>query len=1049
MITGLILALILSVTTIEMQDSTSAQLIRSGNEALSTFQFEEARGYFQRALVMAGRENDQRKKLTAELRISTVDSKLYHFEPAINRASRVYEKSAELADTLCMIQALELIGSNYYQKRDLESALTWLTAYHELAAAAGNDDHLTNSLITLARVYNRMMQPERALETYHKSLEISVARRDTSRIISAYSEIAKQYSDSHHYRKSLEYAYKALKLSENMGNDLRMSTQLHNMATTYGMMGDFVTELQYATRALEIRRRHQSPSQISIALYNIAGMYYRAGQFEMALKLNQECLEIERQYSRPYEIIYTLTQNSSILEMLGRQDEARQYARDAIELGLEHKLWERILFPYRNLARSYITDHQPEKALAEISRALELTDSTGHDTYINELYMLRGNAYNLLGRHEEALQSYRTAFAYTRITEERETPPVYYFQIARGFRHTGSDSAFVYAREFIERTGRHRENFRMSAGMRAGFMSRFIEHYHEIARWHLEDRDDTQTAYGIIELARARTFAENVADAAVDFSSLIDEDLQIELQKAVSDLRAAEARYSRLRTEEAARNLRDAGLAHEVAISRIRSASDLFDRFHDPEPLSLDRARKLIGLNTAVISYSLSGTHLTAIAFSPTHTRHWVTSLEDSGADGLAGRITEYRNAIETGAAVPELTRLGAELTRLLIEPATDIIRPESNLILITDGALSYLPFETLPWNGGYLIEQYNVKYVPSMTVYSLLHDGRDRRGPTDRDVLILSNPEYGVLHQYSGFINTSLLRLPHTRIEADSVAYRFRTVTRLQGSEATETRLAGHDLSRYRYIHLATHGIVNEQNPRLSGLVMAAPAASRVGRISGPDGRERDAGNSRGNGNGSGNSSGNGDAYGGRIGSISGASGRADGADVTEAGPLNGRKYGSLTGDAAGGGDQSVNDGFDDGDDAFLRIPEIHNLRLNADLVVLSACNTGLGQIMKGEGVLGLQRAFFLAGTTSVMVSLWAVQDRSTSTLMSRFYREIQRLDDERSTWRYRIAGWFSNETDLYGDHAVALRNAKLEMIGDIRFHHPRHWGGFVVIGL
>jgi CHAT domain-containing protein len=221
-----------------------------------------------------------------------------------------------------------------------------------------------------------------------------------------------------------------------------------------------------------------------------------------------------------------------------------------------------------------------------------------------------------------------------------------------------------------------------------------------------------------------------------------------------------------------------------------------------------------------------------------------------------------------------------------------------------------------------------------------------------DRDMFILSNPDFGDPEEYSLFVNMPVTRLPHTRIEADSVASRFARVTRYHGAGATEAVFLAQDLSRYRYLHLATHGVVNEQNPRMSGLLLAS------------------------------------------------------------AGQDNPNGY-----------------------DAFLRVPDIHTLNLNADLVVLSACNTGLGQIMKGEGVLGLQRAFFLAGTSSVMVSLWSVQDRSTASLMARFYRELHNLGDQQNTWRYRMAGWFSSETEKFGHKARALRNAKLEMINDPRF--------------
>jgi CHAT domain-containing protein/Tfp pilus assembly protein PilF len=113
--------------------------------------------------------------------------------------------------------------------------------------------------------------------------------------------------------------------------------------------------------------------------------------------------------------------------------------------------------------------------------------------------------------------------------------------------------------------------------------------------------------------------------------------------------------------------------------------------------------------------------------------------------------------------------------------------------------------------------------------------------------------------------------------------------------------------------------------------------------------------------------------------------------------------------------------------EDGLLHATEIFNLKLNADLVVLSACQTGLGKLIRGEGMVGLTRAFMYAGTPTVMVSLWSVSDVSTVTLMGEFYRNLikEKL----------------GKTD-------ALRKAQLTMLSDEKFAHPFYWAPFVLIG-
>jgi CHAT domain-containing protein len=112
---------------------------------------------------------------------------------------------------------------------------------------------------------------------------------------------------------------------------------------------------------------------------------------------------------------------------------------------------------------------------------------------------------------------------------------------------------------------------------------------------------------------------------------------------------------------------------------------------------------------------------------------------------------------------------------------------------------------------------------------------------------------------------------------------------------------------------------------------------------------------------------------------------------------------------------------------DGFLRMHEIYNLRLPADLVVLSACQTALGREIRGEGLIGLTRGFMYAGARRVVASLWQVDDESTAELMERFYRAMLR-DGRRP--------------------ADALRAAQSEMARSRRWSAPFYWAGFVLQG-
>jgi CHAT domain-containing protein len=198
------------------------------------------------------------------------------------------------------------------------------------------------------------------------------------------------------------------------------------------------------------------------------------------------------------------------------------------------------------------------------------------------------------------------------------------------------------------------------------------------------------------------------------------------------------------------------------------------------------------------------------------------------------------------------------------------------------------------------------------------------------------------------------LPRLPFAEAEVQSIGELFPAANRTiwTGAHAREdsfTTASGS--ASYRFLHFATHGVVDSLVPERSHLLLAA-------------------------------------------------GGEADSAGTATRG--------------AGG-------------DGFLQVSEIEQLHLDADIAVLSACDTGLGSVVRGEGVLGLARAFLFAGARAVAVSLWSVQDRSTATFMARFYRDLV-VDRDRL--------------------GKAFAAAKTQMRESKEFAHPMFWSPFILVG-
>jgi CHAT domain-containing protein len=376
--------------------------------------------------------------------------------------------------------------------------------------------------------------------------------------------------------------------------------------------------------------------------------------------------------------------------------------------------------------------------------------------------------------------------------------------------------------------------------------------------------------------------------------------------------------------------------------------------------------------------------------------------LGEAGAIDRAIRV--WRASAESGEAAPAAD---AELRRLVWEPVAGALPERTRRLFIApDGELSLLPFEAIRLaDGRYLVEQFRVSYLSSGRDLVPRPGALEEPGPA----VVFGDPDYDAVQE--GPVPARELSAPEERrsgdlvkdlrfrrltgfgLEADAVAGAWRQtrlgepLAVLRGPDASEERLA--TLRRPRLLHLITHGFFLPDLGPPKGL---------------PDRRGFEV--------------------------VPLGGGRPALPDFGE--DLQLRSGLALAG--ANRWQQRVKQGRSDG---LLTALEAKNLDLwGTELVVLSACETGLGQVSPvGEGVLGLRRAFQAAGARTVLASLWRVPDAHTSRLMTRFYES-----------------WLSGK-----GKAEALREAQLKLIAELRKEEdprrksapPLYWAGFICHGL
>jgi CHAT domain-containing protein len=351
----------------------------------------------------------------------------------------------------------------------------------------------------------------------------------------------------------------------------------------------------------------------------------------------------------------------------------------------------------------------------------------------------------------------------------------------------------------------------------------------------------------------------------------------------------------------------------------------------------------------------------------------WAVTPDSVKAFELPGRAAIEQEAKQfyqlVTAPGPSSPQAAANLSRMLLQPLAGELK-QKRLVIVADSVLQYLPFSalTLSEDGRPLIVDHEIVTLPSASVLGVLREEFEHRRPAGKLLAVLADPVFSAddprlaqatktpepaNHASATDVQRSaaesglggLVRLRFSRQEAEEIARLAGDKRSLKALDFSASRslVTGSNLADYRIVHFATHGLINNQNPNLSGIVLSLV-----------DGQGR---------------------------------------------PQNG----------------------------FLRLYDIYNLKLDADLVVLSACQTALGKEIKGEGLIGLTRGFMYAGAPRVVASLWRIDDRATADIMKRFYASMLK-DGLRP--------------------AAALRAAQISMSQDKRWHSPHYWAAFTLQG-
>lgn len=892
---------------------------------------ENARGECDRALALTDAEKVSREVARAKQCFGEVA----YFGQDYPRALQFYQQASLLFDSLGDLQ-----GGAQAQREQAD-------VYSDLGQLARAQECLDRAEALLMRVGDRR---EQAIT------KIARGRLEVRR---------------GNYQAALNHFHEASTWLHAMGDAVWEGSSLAGIAWVYGDMGESAVALKYFDRALQRYEAAGLKIYVVDILMSTGEFYLASGNDALAL--------------RHFERARALADEQGI-------DRWRAWALRFI--GVVH-----------------LVRKEPARAREYFNQALGLVPHVGDPRLDRKLRADLGEAQYFLREHAAAINHYEQALALSRGSADRVTEAITLFGLAR--ISSGTDE-LEKARSHIERALSVAESLRTAIDnreLRASYVASVYRYYEfyvgVLARLHQVRPNEglAAKAFEASERARARSLLESLSDSGVDLRAGIDPDLLqreqaakmafdrwAERSRQLSEGAAGKAEAQRLASE-----YRDLEERFQEIQAEIRSRSPRYAALARPQPLSLREVQKeVLDRDTVLLEYALGEeqSYVWSVSYD-THTIHELPGRAQIEAaaqrvyDRLVARLALNGNEKDRDAAIKradeEYWQEAARLSDMLIAPLAKRITGK-RLLVVADGMLQYVPFAALPVPGSSaapvpMLVEHEIVNLPSASVLAVLRRETAKRAQSPKTVAVLADPVFesddprlrargravqqaradassapadtaaGARNpalRSAGFIREgrwNVPRLAATRQEADAIIAAAPAGMSLRKIDFDASRAAalGAELAQYQIVHFATHGVFDDENPGLSGLIL------------------------------------------------------------------------------------SLYDERGQPQDGFLRLHDIYNMRLPAELIVLSACSTALGKQLKGEGLTGMVRGFLYAGAERVVASLWKVDDEATGELMRRFYAEM--LQGRRSP-------------------AAALRQAQLEMWKQDRWQAPFYWAAFSLQG-
>jgi len=830
--------------------------------------------------------------------------------------------------------------------------------------------------------------PEHALEDYRKALaktREAGSRRQEGQILNNLGLALKGLGE---HRQALVHLEEALAVMREIGDRVEEANTLVNLGSTHLDLSETQKALELSKAALEIPEA--SPSVRAAAYNNLGVLYGALGNWDEAVANYDAAIDINRQQSDQARLAASFNNRGLAQHYAGNLEAARSSFEEALSLARETRNREVEILAQNNIG--FLLNFRLKKPVEALEHWREVVRLAAGDPDLGYVGL---SARAAVEHGEQRLDDARATLREAAVQAERRADHRFaadmILQLARVDKELGDlDASAEDGRQAIERVESLRNRV-LTSDQRAVFLAAqqvfYVNYIDTLMR--LDEQRPRQgfgkEALRASEQARARSLLDLLGEAGADLRRGIPPELLERETKARVALRDRDLYYMDLvhqdaspeRIAQASERLNEALDESEEVEAALRAHSESYAALIQPQLLTVREIQRLVlSDRTLLLEFSLGEdrSYLWALTASTFQSfalpgRQEIETLARQYYDAITARNQPSADLAQADAAVE---RTALELSRMVLAPVERLLG-DRILLVVSDGVLQYVPFAALPLPSSpeeRILARNQVVSLPSASALAALRREIEGRAPAPKTLAVLADPVFPGDPRLARIVplqdakkaaahrgqppqaslrqsdQLSLGRLPFSEQEAkDILIFVPDPGQRLAalGFAASSAAATSGELANYRYVHFATHGLIDSRQPKLSKLALSQF-----------------------------------DATGARV-------------------------------------------------DGFLRLSDIYNLNLNADLVVLSACQTALGKEVRGEGLVGLTRGFMYAGSARVLASLWSVEDRATAKLMKSFYRNL--LVEKRPA-------------------AESLQRAQIEMASKAQYRSPYYWAGFSLQG-